>query len=151
MLPLYISDVPLSCINAAAIEYHIPAKLIISVLNTERGKVGLLSNNTNKTYDIGPMQINSLWLSELKRYGIAEHELRFDPCINVQVGTWVLSKAIAKSNDLHHGVGDYHSHTLIKNANYNRQVRMTFTKLDLLLKQRDDYGKSIGADNLSRG
>ena len=137
MLPLYVSDVPLSCIKTVAIEYHLPAALIISVLNIERGKIGMISKNKNNSYDIGPMQINSLWLDDLKRYGINQHDLQYDPCINVRVGAWILSKAIASGSDLLAGVGDYHSHTPTNNASYNQRVRINFTKIQILLKDRD--------------
>jgi hypothetical protein len=137
MLPLYVSDVPLSCINTVATEYHIPAALIISVLNVERGKIGMISKNKNNSYDIGPMQINSLWLDDLKRYGISQHDLQYDPCINVRVGAWILSKAIASGSDLLTGVGDYHSHTPTNNASYNQRVRINFTKIQTLLKNPD--------------
>jgi hypothetical protein len=143
MLPLYVSDVPLSCINAAAYEYQIPAKLIISVLNIERGKVGLISKNKNSSYDIGPMQINSLWLVDLKRYGITQHDLQYDPCINVKVGTWILSKAIANGSNLLGGIGDYHSHTPVNNSSYSQKVKINFTKIKTLLQDGEEYGGNI--------
>jgi len=143
MLPLFVSDVPLSCINSVAYEYHIPAKLIISVLNIERGKAGLISKNKNNSYDIGPMQINSLWLADLKRYGITQHDLQYDPCINVKVGTWILSKAIANGNNLLGGIGNYHSHTPINNSSYNQKVKINFTKIKMLLRDGEEYGGNI--------
>ncbi len=143
MLPLFVSDVPLSCINSVAYEYHIPAKLIISVLNIERGKVGLISKNNNTSYDIGPMQINSIWLVNLKRYGITQHDLQYDPCINVRVGTWILSKAIANGSNFLRGVGDYHSHTPVNNSSYNQKVRINFRKIQILLRDSDKDGRNI--------
>jgi hypothetical protein len=41
------ADVPLRCINEAAIEQHIPARLIISLLSVERGKNGKVEINKN--------------------------------------------------------------------------------------------------------
>jgi len=76
MIALPPSDVTLHCINRAAIEFNVPAKLIISVLGVERGKVGQVAQNMNKTYDIGPMQINSSWLPTLARYDISQHDLQ---------------------------------------------------------------------------
>lgn len=135
MLPLFVSDVPLHCINEAAIEYHVPAKLIISILNIEQGRSGQTVKNKNKSYDIGPMQINSLWLPQLTQYGITQTMLENDPCINVKVGTWILSKAIASEKDLLAGVGNYHSHTPLKNAAYSQKTRTKLTKLNFILNQ----------------
>jgi hypothetical protein len=133
VIPIYHSDVPLHCINEAAIESHIPAKLIISILQTEQGKVGQIVKNKNGSYDIGPAQINSSWLPELKAYGISQTALQFDPCINVKVGAWIAAKAISSENDLLTGIGDYNSHTKKYNQSYSQQIRVHFTKLHILL------------------
>lgn len=125
--------VPLHCINEAAIEYHVPARLIISLLQVEQGRVGKIEYNKNGTYDIGPMQINSSWLSELKHHGITQQDILSDPCINIKVGTWLLGKFIASENNLLVGIGDYNSHTKHYNQNYYQKVKINFTKLNLIL------------------
>jgi soluble lytic murein transglycosylase-like protein len=132
MFMLPIIDVPLHCINEAAIEYHLPAKLIISVLEVEQGKVGQTTKNTNGTYDIGPMQINSTWLSELNTYGITQHDIQYDACKNVRVGAWILSKKIAARNDILVGIGDYNSHTPKYNKAYSLQIKIKFTQISRL-------------------
>jgi hypothetical protein len=133
VIPLYISDVNLHCLNEAAEIFHVPAKLLISILNTEQGKVGITVKNHNGTYDIGPMQINSSWVPTLKKYGISEYQLKYDSCINIKVGAWIAAKAIASENNLLIGIGDYNSHTQRYNQNYSHKVRVNFTKLHLLL------------------
>ncbi|MEO8402599.1 MAG: lytic transglycosylase domain-containing protein [Gammaproteobacteria bacterium] len=132
MLVIPYADVPLHCINEAAIEFNIPAKLIISILNIERGKIGQTVKNKNGTYDIGPMQINSSWLSPLSRRGITQKDIQYNPCINVKVGSWILSKEIAAQNNLLTGIGNYHSHTHQFNERYYSQVKINFTKITLL-------------------
>ncbi len=66
---LLIHGVPIECINQAAVTYYVPAKVIISVIATEGGNVGLARQNKNGTYDYGPMQVNSSWLATMKKYG----------------------------------------------------------------------------------
>jgi soluble lytic murein transglycosylase-like protein len=127
------TDVPLRCVNEAAIEYHIPAKLIISLLSVEQGRNGKVEKNKNGTYDIGPMQINSSWLSNLKKYGITKEDIQFNPCTNVKVGAWILGKYISGGDDLLSGIGDYHSHTKRYNQDYYQKVKVSFTKLHVLL------------------
>lgn len=133
MLPLFVSDVPLHCINEAADDYHIPAQLIIAVLNTERGKIGTVHKNKNGSVDLGPMQINSLWWPELYRYHISPHNVLFDPCVNIKVGTAILAKAIIGSRDVLNGVGNYHSHTMIYNQAYIKKIRVYYTALHQVL------------------
>jgi hypothetical protein len=78
MFTMPFLDVPLHCIEEAAVIFHVPEKLIISVLLTERGKMGEISKNRNGSYDIGLMQINSSWLPDLKRYDITESDLKYN-------------------------------------------------------------------------
>jgi hypothetical protein len=131
MSALLINGVPIECINSAAITYHVPATLIISVLKTENGRVGQANPNRNGTLDYGPMQINSIWLDSLRRYGYTQEMLQYDACANVAVGAWILSQEIADNANLWHsgdnqtvwqGVGDYHSHQPSENAVYRYRV-----------------------------
>ena len=126
---LLIHGVGIECINQAAVTYYVPAKTIIAVLMTEGGKVGMASPNKNGTYDYGPMQINSVWLAKIAPYGYTQQQVQYDPCVNVLVGTWILSREIAEGQDYWQGIGNYHSHTLTFNQHYQKQVR---TRLNLL-------------------
>jgi hypothetical protein len=126
---MFISTVPLDCINDAAYEYHIPAKLIIAVLSVEQGKVGVANPNKNGTYDLGPMQINTSWKNILSQYGISLANIKNNGCLNVHVGAWILSKNIADEKDLLTGIGDYHSHTATLNKNYAHRIQLSYTRL----------------------
>ena len=130
MSALLVNGVPIECINQAALEYYVPATLIISVLTTENGKVGLASLNQNGTYDYGPMQINTIWIKEVKKYGYTREAIQYDPCVNVAVGTWILSQAIANGGNLWQGVGNYHSHTFDKNITYQAKVKEFYQYLN---------------------
>jgi hypothetical protein len=118
------------CINEVALTYHVPAKLIISILEVEQGKVGQVVKNTNGTYDIGPMQINSTWLPELEKYNITQQDIQFNACANITVGAWILSKKIANRDDVLVGIGDYHSHTEKLNKTYSGLVIKNINKLE---------------------
>ena len=48
---LLINGVPIECINQAAVTYYVPAKVILSVMAVEGGRVGMAKRNTNGTYD----------------------------------------------------------------------------------------------------
>lgn len=133
MLIPYINDVPVTCINQAAVTYHVPATLIISVLKTENGRVGEANRNSNGTYDYGPMQINSIWVPQLEREGYSQNRVQNDPCFNVRVGTWILSQNIANGRNLWEGVGDYHSATATYNTNYHEKVKNVYFMLNQYL------------------
>ena len=130
MSAIYIHGVPVDCINQAAVEYMVPAELIISVLMIEGGHIGDANPNQNGTYDYGPMQINSIWLDKIASYGYTQQMIQYNPCANVAVGTWILSQAISDSNDFWQGVGDYHSHSYYQNTIYRAKVEHFYNYLD---------------------
>lgn len=128
-----INDVPIDCINQAAITYHVPAKMILSVLRAENGRNGVAKPNRNGTIDYGPMQVNSVWLKKLKFFGYSANDLQFNPCKNVEVGTWILSKAMANNSLVLNGIGDYHSHNLSLNKNYSANVIKEYKLINSIL------------------
>lgn len=117
--------VPLDCINQAAISYHVPASIIVSVIKIENGRNGLAVKNENGTYDLGVMQINTSWLKQLQHYGITKEMVQYDACVNVTVGAWILAKGIAKSEGWV-GLGNYHSATPKYNLRYREKLKKTF-------------------------
>ena len=136
---LLIHDVPIECINQAAVNYQVPAKTIISVLNTEGGKNGLEHKNANGSIDYGAMQINTIWLPELEKHGITKEALRDDPCTNVEVGTWILSQAIAdgiiKEKPYMESVAGYNSKTPAVNAQYQKLVLTQQQRLEKIFEE----------------
>ncbi len=133
--PLIINDVPISCINQAAITYRVPAILIISVLKTEDGHIGTATKNKNGSHDYGPMQINGrTWLKQLKVFGVTKYDVQYNPCINVAVGTWILASNIANNKQLWQGVGDYNSATPVFNHSYRVKVKNLYAKITSQLK-----------------
>ncbi len=126
---LLIQGVPVECVNQAAVTYLVPAKVIVSVLKAEGGTPGVAKPNRNGTVDYGPMQINSTWLKRITPYGYTQQQIQYDPCINVMVGTWILSREIAEGKAYWQGVGDYHSHTPHFNQTYQHQVYRHYAHL----------------------
>lgn len=110
------------CVVEAAREFHLPPKLLFSILKIEGGTVGKVSANTNGTYDIGPMQINTIWLSTFEDY-VSRDEILYNGCTNVRVGTWILkSRILEAKDDFWLGVGNYHSYTPERSQWYRKKV-----------------------------
>ena len=53
------------CIEAAAHVYRVPPAILVVLLRVEGGSLGAVSTNTNGTVDIGPMQVNSIWVGQV--------------------------------------------------------------------------------------
>ncbi|MFM0265567.1 lytic transglycosylase domain-containing protein [Paraburkholderia sediminicola] len=111
-----------TCIQQAVQEYGTHPDLIRAVMAQEAGEVGQVRFNKDGSFDMGPMQVNSVHLPELARFGITKEMLTNNECLNIVIGTYYLQLAIMKSGDFWVGVGNYHSRTPDKNVGY--QVRV---------------------------
>jgi hypothetical protein len=87
---------------------------------------GKANRNTNGTYDYGPMQINTVSLNDLARFGYSIDEIKNNPCTNVWVGTWILSEKIKKSKNFWRGIGNYNSKNFPQNTNYQFKVAKVY-------------------------
>lgn len=111
------------CIFGAAQHYQLRVDVLRAVLHKEGGTVGQVRWNTNGTFDMGPMQVNSSHLPKLARYGITAQNLTNNLCLNIYIGAWFLESCILKTGDLWRGIGCYHSpHNPALNAAYQWQV-----------------------------
>ncbi len=87
------------CITAAADVYRLPPVILVILLNVEGGSLGRVSENTNDTVDIGPMQVNQIWLPQVAAHWHATiaatyKALRDDFCANVEAGAWILRQGL---------------------------------------------------------
>ena len=116
------------CILAAAAAHRVPPAVLVILLNVEGGQLGRVSGNTNATVDIGPMQVNEIWLPELARHWRtsvpqAFTALRDDFCFNVEAGAWILRRGLdGARGDFWEGVGTYHSRSPGHKTTYLRKV-----------------------------
>ncbi len=118
-----------ACIIQTAERFDLPILLLEAILEVEGGTVGEVSKNTNDTFDIGPMQINSIWLQEFAPY-VSPSQILYNGCVNVQIGAWILRSNINRAKgDFWKGVGNYHSGTPHLHRKYQEKVFSTSTKL----------------------
>lgn len=125
------------CIFAAAQTYAVPPSVLVGILNVEGGRIGQAVRNSNNTYDLGPMQINSIWIPELARYwGVSKSEakrkVRNDACVNIGVAAWILRKKMNQTGSLSKGVAYYHSGTPRLGHNYRKKVIRAMQKYRLM-------------------
>jgi len=117
-----------SCLLAAASAHRVPPAVLVILLNVEGGKLGRVSTNTNGTVDIGPMQVNEIWLPELSHHwrapvGLSFLALRDNFCANAEAGAYILRKGLDEAHgDFWSGVGIYHSHDPAYKTAYLRKV-----------------------------
>lgn len=88
------------CFDAAAAKYHVSPLLIKSIAIGESGLDPKATNNNRdkktgkvKSTDYGLMQVNSGHIPRLVAMGVIrdKNDLLNQPCLNVQIGTWILA------------------------------------------------------------
>ena len=117
------------CTTLAAERYNVSPALLQAIAQHESGgRATAVNVNANGSRDIGLMQINSLWLPTLSRYGITERDL-FDPCVNTLVGAWILSNNFARLGYTTQALGAYNASSPAKREVYAAQVLRRMTQV----------------------
>lgn len=117
------------CSVAAAVEYQIPANIVIAVAENEGGKPGQWVLNTNGTHDVGPMQFNTSYLKELGKYNITASDVAQAGCYSFRLAAWRLRQHIMKdSGDIWTRAANYHSRTPEHNARYRANLKIRAAK-----------------------
>jgi len=116
------------CLTAAAAAHRLPPAVLVILLKVEGGSLGRVSRNSNGTVDIGPLQVNTIWVPKIAAHWSAAPAtaflaLRDSLCANLEGGAWILRQAMDEAHgDFWGGVGIYHSHNPDYKARYLRQV-----------------------------
>ncbi|EAN7944400.1 lytic transglycosylase domain-containing protein [Salmonella enterica] len=105
VLALILCGLPLwaqaFCFDAAAAKYHVSPQLIKAIAMGESGMDPQVTNDNRdkktgkiKSTDYGLMQVNSAHIPRLVEMGIIrdKNDLLTKPCLNVQIGTWILAR-----------------------------------------------------------
>lgn len=103
--------VVLACADQASHAFGVPIEVIHVILEVEGGWAGAEIRNTNGSYDLGVMQINTQWLRKLSRFGVTRADIRDNVCVNISVGTWLLASELAAGRTFAEAIARYHSPT----------------------------------------
>ncbi|MGE3769685.1 MAG: lytic transglycosylase domain-containing protein [Bdellovibrionales bacterium] len=135
------------CLMMAAQTYNVPPAVMVGIMNVEGGRIGQEVRNTNGTSDLGPMQINTIWMPELARYwgvdqGTARAWVRDNGCVNMHVAAWILRGRLEKTKNLYTAIGHYHSGTPHLSHKYAQKVVKAMERHGLI-----DYGTKTAAQS----
>lgn len=109
------TPVTVECVAEESARQAVDPRVLLAIKVTEGGKIGLAYGNVNGSQDLGPFQVNTIWIPEISRhlqmpaahvrYWLANHG-----CFNVSVAAWILRQKINEAGgDLWRGVAHYHS------------------------------------------
>ncbi|MGE0109934.1 MAG: lytic transglycosylase domain-containing protein [Bdellovibrionales bacterium] len=139
-----------ACLMLSAQQYDVPPAVLIGLMHVEGGRVGQqVGPNSNNTYDLGPMQVNTHWIPELaKAWKIdtktAHRLVRDDGCVNVRVAAWILKNKINRAGSLLGGIAYYHSATPKRGAAYAAKVLRVMEKKGLIRRSAQEQSATSG-------
>lgn len=129
-----------ACLLLASQTYKVPPAVMIGIMHVEGGRVGQQVRNSNGSYDLGPMQVNTIWLPQLASLWkvdqmTAQQWVRDNGCVNVYVAAWILRQQIDKTSGLYSGIARYHSATPWRGFEYANKVISIMQKKGLVVTQ----------------
>jgi hypothetical protein len=114
--------IPAHCIQDSSATYQVNPLLMLAVLKVEsNGRPGIVAQNTNGSFDLGPSQFNSRSWAKLliEKYKIPREALVHDMCQAVRALGFALRTEINDAGgDLWKGIGNYHSRNLKHHVKY---------------------------------
>jgi hypothetical protein len=125
------------CSIHAAVQYQVPANILLAVAEKEGGKPGQWVRNSNGTYDVGPMQFNTAYLADLFKYGIRPEHVAQAGCYPYALAAWRIRMHIRNDRgDVWTKVANYHSYTPYLNSQYRNDLMQRAEKWEKWLKVR---------------
>ncbi|KAA0893486.1 lytic transglycosylase domain-containing protein [Oryzomonas rubra] len=126
------------CFDEAGEMYGINPLVLRAIAKVESNFVPeTINKNSNGTFDIGLMQINTIWKPVL---GETRWNYLGDACYNTKTGAWILASCINKYGYNWKAIGCYNSQTPEKSEVYAKKV---FSHL----KQLEHHKESQPVDN----
>jgi len=127
-----------ACLLFAAHTYQVPPQALIAIMHVEGGHVGQAVADNNGTYDLGPMQVNTIWIPKLARLWNTDQpstlrRVRDNGCVNVHVAAWILRQRVNETGNLYRGIAAYHSYTPVHGAEYLQKIVVTLRRLGFLI------------------
>lgn len=111
-----------NCFDDAAAFHHVNANVLRAIAWIESHNQPAAKHvNENGSIDYGVMQINSIHLRQLSRYGV-DASVLMQPCKNVYIAAWHLRNQIVRYGNTWAAVGAYHSATPALRDGYAAQV-----------------------------
>ena len=117
----------MACLLSAARHYMVPPVVLEASRVVENGETGKSQRNASGTSDLGPFQVNSVWIRPLRQKGVrlTFSRLRDNGCVNVFVAAYILSQEERRAprHSLRIAIGHYHSHRPSEARKYRARVR----------------------------
>ena len=120
--------------ESAAARYSVNPLVLYAIASQESSlNPAAVHHNADGSYDLGLTQINSIWFPHLSKFGITPTHL-MDPCINLNVGAYILALSIKKHGNTWQAIGAYHSNTPWRRDRYAQSIHRRLRSIRLAPK-----------------
>ena len=138
--------------------YEVPMPLLEAIAIQEGGGRGVVAQNSNGTYDLGLMQINSVWWepenpTNLWSLNITKETALYDDCVNVGLSAWILRQNAERlGNDWFLATAAYNAgpHNLRGGVGYAVSVNEILRRRHGMLLKLDGLDRYPIPDNIPR-
>lgn len=119
-----------TCWDYVGKKFNLDPWLLLSIALTESSfQNGIKSKNSNGSYDLGLMQINTIHKTFFEKRGLSQYDLQYDSCKNVIAAGFLLRQSINKYGYNIDGIGGYHSNTPKLRRAYGNKVIKNYNNL----------------------
>ena len=143
-----------ACLHSAARKYAVSYELLRAIAEQESrfNAAAIGGTNANGSRDHGLMQINDAWLPQLARFNIQLADL-YRPCVNAEVGAWILAQNIRDLGLTWNAVGAYNAASPGKRQAYASAIyqRLLHQAVASLPQTQQIAGASSGAMGVWEG
>lgn len=133
-----VTDISTDCKSRISKQFHIPTVVLDAYLMTEGAYSGHIRDNTDGSWDVGPMQINSVnWKFFYEKFGILPIDIRYNGCVNLMCGAYLIRVHLDNAGKdkiegwsaFYKVAANYHSKTAEYNEIYQEKWAVNFNKL----------------------
>ena len=128
-----------ACIRRASAGHIWLEKTLWGLRDQEAGWIGAQVRNSDGSHDLGPLQVNSWWVTRVagtvnRPPSLVRYWLVNDACFNVDTARWIFLSGLAVTGDYWKAIGVYHSPTGWRQRRYAALVAAKLSKR---------FGKSV--------
>jgi len=131
--------------------FNVHPYVLQAISKVEGGKIGTFSKNSNGSYDMGIMQINTINLPRIKKEfpTISWKKIAYSPCVNIGVAAWILSEELKREPVYWKGVGNYHSRTPKYRNIYLKKIHVAYKSVLKKMRKRIASKRVISISNIN--
>lgn len=121
------------CFESAGEYYDVNPKILkaIAIVESDLNPIAVNKNENS----LGLMQIHPQWFLRLAKFNISPEQLLSDPCVNVNVGAWILASNFSTHGKNWNSIGAYNAgfskkkHVENNRHIYIKKVRKALNKI----------------------